>query len=825
MRTAGNSQAAPGLAARKRWIFRLAAICILPLVLAGGIELVLRTIGYGYPTGFFLKSKRGTESFLIENAKFAWRFIPPRMARTPQPLVLPEIKPAGVFRIFILGESAAMGDPEPAFGFPRVLRVLLENRFPGRTFEVVNTAMTAINSHAVLPIARECSRQAGDLWVIYMGNNEVVGPFGPGTVFGVQNPSLGSLQLMLTLKATKVGQWMSGLLSSSGSESSQRKWSGMEMFIEQQVAAGDSRLDTVYRHFSRNLETIIETGLAHQTKVILCTVAANLKDCAPFASQHGAAFKADQATAWDQYFRQGVDLENRGQWREALDAFQQASQLDPTYAELSYHRGKCQSALGQFDQARQDYQAALEQDTLRFRADSRINQAIRETARLKAGNELSFVDAALAFETNSPNRICGGLYFWEHVHFNFAGNYLLAKLVGDQVANILKTSSMPGATNSWMTMEQCAQELGWTDWHQYRLIEAVRSRLQRHPFISQFGAVDRDRRLSDFLTRLHPATEPDALKNHEKLFQQALAKRPGDWILQDQYAKMLEAFGQNDRAAVAWRKVLELVPHHLMAHFQLGRVLNRGTDRAEAIRYLQAALKLMPRFPEAQNSLGIAYAHQKRYDQAYRQFANALESRPDFADAHVSWGMTLANQHDFGGAIGHLEAALKLNTNHFPAHVNLAGILVQQNDFTGALGHYETAFRLQPVDAETHYRLGIKSAAEGNAAEAMVRFSEAVRLKGDLLDARHHLGVAFARQRIFNQAEIQFREIIRQKAEFLPAHFDLGVTLAQQGKLDEAKAEFQEVLRLDPNHSQAREYLAKAVDLRKNLPDRKDPGK
>ena len=33
-------------------------------------------------------------------------------------------------RIFVLGESAAMGDPEPAFGMPEILRVLLESRYP-----------------------------------------------------------------------------------------------------------------------------------------------------------------------------------------------------------------------------------------------------------------------------------------------------------------------------------------------------------------------------------------------------------------------------------------------------------------------------------------------------------------------------------------------------------------------------------------------------------------------------------------------------------------------------------------------------------------------
>ena len=39
-------------------------------------------------------------------------------------------KPPGTYRIFILGESAAMGDPEPAYGAGRYLEALLRERYP-----------------------------------------------------------------------------------------------------------------------------------------------------------------------------------------------------------------------------------------------------------------------------------------------------------------------------------------------------------------------------------------------------------------------------------------------------------------------------------------------------------------------------------------------------------------------------------------------------------------------------------------------------------------------------------------------------------------------
>ena len=42
--------------------------------------------------------------------------------------------------------------------------------------------------------------------MIYMGNNEVVGPFGAGTVFGPQAPPLPLIRGSLALKSTRTGQ-------------------------------------------------------------------------------------------------------------------------------------------------------------------------------------------------------------------------------------------------------------------------------------------------------------------------------------------------------------------------------------------------------------------------------------------------------------------------------------------------------------------------------------------------------------------------------------------------------------------------------------------
>ena len=196
-----NQGSCPALSGRKLWCFRLLALAGVPLLfLLACWKLGLRLAGFGYPTGFLLKSSNRGEDTFVQNNQFGWRFFGPRAARLPDATSIPRLKPPGTVRIFVFGESAAYGDPQPRFGLPRMLEAMLSLRHPDKKFEVVNAAMTGINSHVIRPLARDCAKAGGDVWVIYMGNNEVVGPFGAGTVFGGQTPPLPLIRAGLASK-------------------------------------------------------------------------------------------------------------------------------------------------------------------------------------------------------------------------------------------------------------------------------------------------------------------------------------------------------------------------------------------------------------------------------------------------------------------------------------------------------------------------------------------------------------------------------------------------------------------------------------------------
>ena len=128
-------------------------------------------------------------------------------------------------------------------------------RHPDKKFEVVNAAMTGINSHVILPLARDCAEAGADVWVIYMGNNEVVGPFGAGTVFGNQTTPLPLIRAGLALKATRTGQLFDALRGAAQKNTAgSGAWEGMRMFVKYKVAGSDPRLAAVYENFAAKSE-------------------------------------------------------------------------------------------------------------------------------------------------------------------------------------------------------------------------------------------------------------------------------------------------------------------------------------------------------------------------------------------------------------------------------------------------------------------------------------------------------------------------------------------------------------------------------------------
>lgn len=464
-------------------------------IVAGGLELALRVAGYGHSPRFFRTATAADGSAIIrENRDALAPYFPRGLIRRPQAFRLPAKKAPGTIRIFVLGSSAAMGDPEPAFSLARVLDVMLHAAYPGQRFEVVNAAVTAINSHVVRDIAADCAQLEPDLFIVYEGNNEVIGPFGPAGVLAPFLRSETAIRAAVALKRTRTGQ----LLANLGRRgSAPAEWGGMQLFLQQQIGADDPRLESVRAHFRANLAAIADEAREAGATALFSTVVTNQRDFAPFLSGTGPA---------EQTFQEG---------RQAV-------------------------AAGRDAEAQRLLQQALDSDLLRFRTDSRLNQVIRDLATGESSS-LQVVDTAALVAAQSPHGVTGNEFLYEHVHLTLRGTHAVAAtLFPAIVADLTRRGLVSGPVPAPLAYAEIGPRLGYNTYEQAMIAAELLHRFGQPPFTAQSDHATRfaawQRAASQGQALL---ARPDATDALREINRRALAGRPDDWILARNTGAML----------------------------------------------------------------------------------------------------------------------------------------------------------------------------------------------------------------------------------------------------------------------------------------------
>ncbi len=634
--------------------------------------------------------------------------------------------------------------------------------------------MTAINSHAILPIARECARCDGDLWIIYMGNNEMVGPFGAGTVFGSRAPGTDLVRADLAAKTTKTGQLLDSLMQHWGAHSSTPKtWSGLNMFKGHQLRYDDPGRVRAYENFERNLDDILHAGQAAGVPVLLSTVGSNLKDCGPFASLHKVALSDNEKVEWDGIYQQGIAFEAAENYPGALECYAEAAVIDPQYAELHFRAGRCQLALTNSDRALREFEQARDDDTLAFRADTRINQIIKDAAEAKANQGVHFLDAREVFAQISPGKIPGNELFYEHVHLNFDGNYLLGLAFAEQVAKLLPKPILAHDKSEWAPAELCDRRLAVSPWDRFRVWQENYSRVSEPPFTDQLNDIPRAKFYITKLKELNSQMTEETREQSRAIYQEALRSAPDDYFLHENFAQFLDQTGDWDEAVRQELQVSELLPQTPSAYYKTGALLVRQGKTSEAADYFSRALAIRGDYEPALNDLGLILANQQKTADAARLFNRALEINPGYVDTYLNWGFM--EQCD--------------------------------GDLDQAMARYRTAADLHPNGPAAFFYQAVTLAAEHRRDECINYFHNAIWMNPKFWQARYLLGGELAAEGKIEEAHAQFSEVTGIRPDFARAHSNNGVALAKLGKLDEALKEFQITLQLNPTNITAQKNI------------------
>lgn len=228
-----------------------------------------------------------------------------------------------------------------------------------------------------------------------------------------------------------------------------------------------------------------------------------------------------------------------------------------------------------------------------------------------------------------------------------------------------------------------------------------------------------------------------------------------------------------------WRDTLAKNPNSFMGHNNLGSLLIRRGDFAEAETHIREARRLKPDFVDSLVNLGKIYESQGNIDAALKTYQEATEMSPGLATA---WN-GLAAMH---GAKG---------------------------DFKSAETYFIRAAEIDPEYASPRLNLGRIYLSRGQLFEAVKHLENAVLLQPDSMAARESLVQCLVALEEFAAAEKQLQSMLELSPGDVNLIGSLGLLAAQQDKPQTAIRYFERLLELEPNELNAIEQLARLHDV------------
>lgn len=373
-----------------KWFYLI--LILIPIMFFVLLEAVLRLISYGRDYTVFTQVTNYYPDKLYLNPVIPHKYF---YNLQKGPGTIPDgfdiEKKKNAFRVFVLGGSSTAGWPYvPNVSFSRQLKRKLELLYPENKIEVVNCAMSAINSYTIRDFIPAVLNHKPDLILIYAGHNEYYGALGPGssTSFGTSRFLTNSYIWLQDFKTTQLIQniisGIYGAAQSTDDKTADNETLMSRMIGESLIPLNSDLYEKGIEQFAGNYRDIVKMINDADVPLIIGTVTSNLKDQKPFISVEG-----NNLPPADKIFNQAKE----------------------EYAKVNYIKSE------------ELFLYAKELDALRFRAPKKINEIIKNYSE---EFDIPLVDIDEAFKRKSENGIVGYNLTVDHLHPNIEGYKIIA---------------------------------------------------------------------------------------------------------------------------------------------------------------------------------------------------------------------------------------------------------------------------------------------------------------------------------------------------------------------------------------------------------------
>jgi tetratricopeptide (TPR) repeat protein len=651
------------VSSKQKQLFKIIA-GIIPILFLLIFEGVLRLAGYGDNLNLFIQNPtKGYEKYMMVNPEVGKKYFQKFEYTAPANDIFLAEKPDNTFRIFVMGSSTVYGFPyERNLMFSRILHKQLEDAYPDKKIEMVNTAITAINSFTLLDFTKQILKYKPDAVLIYAGHNEFYGAFGIGSNETMsRNREL--TQLNIALMDIRIYQLIRNIISGVSQKIGKNKNEVHGTLMKRMVASKDILLHSeeyniAMERFRQNMSDILEKNQKKKVPVFLSEVISNVRGMEPFNSVAKDTLEA------------------------AIDVFKKA---------------KAEEENGDFGKALQLYYKAKDLDCIRFRASEDVNRIINELAVEYKANRIPMLDW---FQSNSPNKLIGDNLLTEHVHPNIKGNFLMAEAF---FTGIVKSGLLGNPSkNEIHPAEYSMKNYGYTVLDSLVAIHRVGMLRGNWPFVKEGGEE------FNYLQIYQPVSYLDSI---------------AFWSVEDpsvligesrlDLARKYEKSGQIAKAFKEYDALLRTNPYISVNYRDAVTCLLQLGDLPLALKYLEKSLEYEESF-FAYFRMGEIYQIMGDYNNSIKNFEKSFSLAPDDQKTNIL-GKTLiscvyGNKKDQGNAIA--KELKKVNAtqyfkipqkkylfnNYIPyqtkEQVNRAKELIDENKSDEALTELETSLHI-----------------------------------------------------------------------------------------------------------------------------------
>jgi tetratricopeptide (TPR) repeat protein len=167
-----------------------------------------------------------------------------------------------------------------------------------------------------------------------------------------------------------------------------------------------------------------------------------------------------------------------------------------------------------------------------------------------------------------------------------------------------------------------------------------------------------------------------------------------------------------------WRYAIEVEPGCAICHHNLGIVLGRRGQHAEAQALLERAIALRPDRSEFQGNYGLLLIQVGRREEGMAKLRYRLGHNPRDIPARINLAIALLEADRPGEAVAELEQALRVRPDSVPALNSLGRARLAEGRPEQARQAFERALAIDRADPVAHLGLGRAHLARGDRAAA-----------------------------------------------------------------------------------------------------------